>query len=206
MRTVKLYGRLGRELGKEFKLHVNSVTDVVRALNANFPKALQIIADGDYRIVCGSKTKGLGIDKDTLELNLPPGAIHIMPVAKGNKNGGTAKVIAGVALIAVSLAAGPVFGAAVAAGTWGATLTGAAFSVGIGLTLTGVSQMLTGTPKMPGMENFERENTPSFLLGGSVNAVNQGNPVPICFGTHRIGGVVVSGGISTEDIQKPATA
>jgi predicted phage tail protein len=201
MRTVILHGKLRKLFGSQFEMDVRSVSDAVRALCANFPKATQVLANGQYRIVCGSQRRGMGIGIDTLDLFLPTGKnLHIIPVIRGRKNGGAIKAVAGMAMLAVAIFAAPV--GAAGAGLFGGSQFFTSLGImGIGMTLTGISQMLTPAPKMPKMESFEREETPSFLLGGAVNATGQGLPVPIVFGIARTGGVVVSGGISVEDFK-----
>lgn len=201
MRQIHLHGRLKKSLGGPFQMDVRSVADAVRALCANFPEATHVLAKGEYRIVCGSQRRGTAIDLDTLDLYLPTGLpLHIIPAGGGNKNGGAVKAVAGIAMLAVALIAAPV--GAAGAGLFGGSQFFTSLGImGVGMTLTGISQMLTPAPKMPKMESFEREETPSFLLGGSVNATGQGNPVPIVIGTMRTGGVVISGGISVEDFK-----
>jgi predicted phage tail protein len=188
-------------LGARFDMDVRSTAEAVRALCANFPEAGPALAKGHYRVVCGSQRRGVALDLDTLDLFLPTGQpIHFIPVGGGGKRGGVAKTIAGVALMAVAFAAAGPLGAGAGAGLFGGSSFWASVGImGMGLTLTGISQLLTPVPKMPSADNFERKETPSFLLGGSVNATAQGNPVPIVFGRMRTGGVVVSGGISVED-------
>jgi predicted phage tail protein len=201
MRTIHLHGKLKKSFGGPLEMDVRSTADAVRALCANFPEATQVLAKGEYRIVCGSKARGVGIGIDTLDLYLPTGkSLHIIPARGGNKNGGAVKAVAGMAMLAVALIAAPV--GAAGAGLFGGSQFFTSLGImGVGLTLTGISQMLTPAPKMPKMESFEREETPSFLLGGAVNATGQGLPVPIVFGTMRTGGVVISGGVTVEDFK-----
>lgn len=199
MRTIHLHGRLGKELGTSFEMDVQSVTDAVRALCANFPQAAAAIGKGTYRIVCGNPKRGTHLDKDTLDLYLPTGQpLHIIPARGGNKSGsgsGAIKTVVGLTLVAAAFVfAGP------AGGTAASMLFTSMASMGVGLTLTGISMMLTSAPKMPSAADFEgADETPSFLLGGPTNATGTGNPVPIVIGTMRTGGVVISGGVSVED-------
>jgi predicted phage tail protein len=66
--------------------------------------------------------------------------------------------------------------------------------VGLGLTLVGVSQMLT--PKTPGKSSATKDD--SFLLSGPGNMYEQGNPVPLVYGRCITGSVLISAGIDVE--------
>jgi predicted phage tail protein len=68
--------------------------------------------------------------------------------------------------------------------------------IGASMALSGVAMLLTPTPKTPDISQKERpEDRPSFLLGGAVNVVEQGHPIPICGGENILGGIVISAGI-----------
>lgn len=41
----------------------------------------------------------------------------------------------------------------------------------------------------------------SMALGGPVNSIAQGNPVPILYGRRRVGGAIISAGVYAEDQQ-----
>lgn len=75
-----------------------------------------------------------------------------------------------------------------------------AVSFAIGL----VSQMLAPSPTTSEGSARPDEN-PSFLFNGAVNVVEQGYPVPLVYGKHMVGSVVVSAGISVEDIGYEST-
>lgn len=201
MRSVHLHGRLGKAIGPSFNFEVRSAIEAVRALIANFPHTTEALRQGHYRIICGDRKSGLSINRATLDLYLPAGQdIHIIPAGGGAKSGGLGKTIAGVALLAVAIIA-PMAGAGALSLFGGAISWTSIGMMGAALTFTGISQMLTSTPKMPDAADMEREATPSFVLGGTVNASQAGNPVPIIGGMMRTGGVVISGGVSVEDFK-----
>lgn len=205
MRKVHVHGRLKALLpDAPFALHVASVAEAVRCLLANFPALAPELAKGRYEVVCGARATGERLGEDALDLYLPEGRpVHIVPVGAARKNQGLAKTVMGVALIGIATVA--------SAGAFGgfAALQGTAFAgvgwgtvamIGGALALGGIATLLTPTPKTPSTAGFEQEDKPSFLLGGPVNATLQGNPVPIVGGRIRVGGVVMSGGISVERI------
>jgi predicted phage tail protein len=200
MRRVFLHGSLRKKFGGPFEFHCNSTAEAVRLIIANFPEFPAAVVNGSYRVIVGSLKRGRHLSKEELPMIFPEkDAIHIVPTISGAKSSG-GKIVIGVALIAVAaVATGGFAGAAglgIGAGTWGSVAM-----VGASLALSGIAAMLTPTPKTPDMSQKERpEDRPSFLLGGAVNLVEQGHPVPICGGTNILGGIVISAGINVEKI------
>jgi len=108
------------------------------------------------------------------------------------------RIILGAALIFFApMAAGWVFGntAMVGLATGIATF---APQIGMALILGGVSQLLFSPPQAQSVER--PENKPSFAFDGPVNTMQQGNPVPICYGELIVGSQVISAGFDTGDI------
>jgi predicted phage tail protein len=169
------------------------------------------------------------IGKDAMEslddIDNPTGrmeAISITPVLQG-AGGGAGRIFAGIGLIAAAIVLGPIGaaigltgGATFAAGTGVATAIG---FIGASLVLSGTAQLLSPTiSDNPGTfgatsptrqrardsftpENNEiADNRASYIFNGAVNLTAQGNPVPLLYGRMRAGSVVVSAGLSTEDI------
>ena len=93
-------------------------------------------------------------------------------------------------LVSFGLGGAVGFGAATGAGL-GAGLIAAAGTIGIGLTLYGVAQMISPTPG-PVEE-------PSLLESGSFSGIDQtirqGVPVPIAYGRVFVGSAVISAGL-----------
>ena len=201
-RKVYLHGALRDKFGGPFDFHCNSTVEAVRLIIANFPEFPAAIVNGSYRVIVGSLRRGRQIVAEELPMIFPErDAIHIVPTLSGAKGGG-GKIIIGVALIAVAAIAtgGFALGAGTAlgmgAGTWGSIAM-----VGASLALSGIAAMLSPTPKSTDMSQQERpEDRPSFLLGGAVNLVEQGHPVPICGGRNILGGIVISAGINVEKL------
>ena len=92
---------------------------------------------------------------------------------------------------------------------WGAT----AFELG-GLTVTygniamfggsmalsGVASMLTPVPEMPNTNLYEAaDQRTSYLLTAPTNLSAQGSAVPVVYGRARVGSVLVSSGVATEE-------
>ena len=195
LRKIRVYGRLAKFLGQRtFEAAVDSAAEAVRFLAANFPGLERHMADQHYRVSVGTYDLGEG------ELADPVGqqTIKIMPVISG-AGSGVGKIIAGVALIASAFFTG---GATIGLLGLAAPLavSTALAGVGISLALSGVSQLLTPTPRLaaPGTSgNREADPRESFSFSGIQNTSRQGLPVPIVYGETIVGSIVISAGIDT---------
>ena len=204
LRKVKLYGELAKFVGhKEFEVKVDSIGRAVSFLINNFPGIEKYMSPKYYQVKVGNYE--IGED----ELHYPIGQkedIHFVPVISGAGRG-VGKVLLGVALIGIAIAApGAGFLAQGSLG-FGSTAVGGGFSlaatlgnIGIGLTLMGVSEMLT---PLPPKRDFNSEEDPrlSYNFSGTQNTSRAGTPVPICYGEIVTGSVVISGSIDTQQVQ-----
>ena len=199
LRKIRVYGKLASFLGQRtFEAAVDSAAEAVRFLAVNFPGLERHMADQHYRVSVGTYDLGEG------ELADPVGqqTIKIVPVISG-AGGGVGKIIAGVALIALAIALPGIGGGATAATIFGTKFTALAVGIGatgLSLALTGVSQLLTPTPRLaaPGTSgNREADPRESFSFSGIQNTSRQGLPVPIVYGETIVGSIVISAGIDT---------
>ena len=113
---------------------------------------------------------------------------------------------AGSAALGASMGMGAT---AISLGALGAITYGNIASVGLMMTLTGVSQLLSPTPQasQAAYTNMERpEARTSFIYGGAVNTSEQGGPIPILYGRMRIGSTLVAASVSTDQIEGTVTA
>ena len=203
LRKIKLYGRLAKFVGQRvFEADVASAAEAVRFLLVNFPQLEKHMADQHYRVSVGK------YDLTLDELHDPAGQqeIKIVPVLAG-AGGGAGRIIAGVALIALSVFALPaILGSAVWAGTIGyGTAVGiinAGIGIGASLVLGGVAQLLTPTPKInaPGTSQDNNDPRKSYSFSGIQQTSRQGVPVPIVYGETLVGSVVISAGIDTVQV------
>ena len=190
MKTVYLHGSLGECFGEAFELEVDSPAEAVRALTANLGEPfLAALRDGAFRVANGDDE----LTVEALPMTTGAATIHIEPVIAGA--GDVFKVIAGIALVATAFIA-PGLGAT-AFTVLGSTITyGNIALFGIALTLSGVGGLLAPTPGVSDYGERERPDArPSFVFNGAVNTIEQGGPVPLVYGQHRVGSVVVSGGL-----------
>ena len=198
LRKIKLYGELAEFVGhKEFEVQVDSLAKAVSFLINNFEGIDKFMSPKYYQVKIGN------YEIDESELTYPIGQedIHFIPVISGAGRG-FGRILAGAALIGVGiLSGGATFTASGFTGTGflgGATAF--AGNIGIGLALSGVSQMLTPMPKP---KEFSSEQDPrlSFNFAGTQQTSRAGTPVPIVYGEIVTGSVVRSGGIDTEQVQ-----
>ena len=202
LRKLKLYGDLAEVTGhKEFDVQVTSIAQAVSFLINNFPQLENYMANKYYKILVDKN------EADIDELHFPVGqsVISFVPVIQG-AGGNIGKIILGGALIAMSFGVGGIFANPLSLGAKGFGFASAgmgakaAFGIGAGLLLSGVSGMLFPVPKQP---EFKSEQDPqlSFSFSGTQQTSRAGTPVPIVYGEIFTGSVVISGGIDTEQVQ-----
>ena len=186
MTRILLSGSLAQKFGRKFDRLLETGT----AREAF--SALQHTVEGFEEFIRDSARRGLrfaifrnreNINEDGFTLSGTT-EIRIVPVIAGSKNGGLLQTVVGVALMVSSIWLGPV-----------------AFSMGLAMTLGGVAQMLTPTPKAPDQqEQASSENKPSYLFNGAFNSTQQGLPVPVVYGKMLVGSSIVSVGTWAEAI------
>lgn len=189
---VKLLGELGRRFGRVHQFHLSTHAEAIAALAANFSNfwayLLQTSDRGiGYKVIARSPCGFTHLDEESLDLSAQE-LLIIAPVPCGS--GGVGRIIAGVALIA---AAGPLGGL----GILGLTATNFTL-VGAALLLSGVSQLLSPVPKAPKATEDKSRN--SFIFNGVTNVSSPGQCIPVVYGTHLTGSIVISSGITTSQI------
>lgn len=211
MRAVHLHGHLAERFGREpLRIDIATTAEAVQALMHMRPGFREVIRSGWYRVIVRHPQTVLEVGEQELQLKLGKSSeIHFIPVVEGAGGRGIGKIIVGVALVASAIYFAPA-----GAGLLGTQLSATAFAgitfgnialVGIGLALSGVSSLLSPMPKSQGpRESPDRQ--PSYLFNGPVNVTEQGHPVPIVIGRMRVGSVVASSGIRTENIPTTTTS
>ncbi len=215
MKVVKVYGALRKRLGQcRFEFDVTTPAQAIKALCVNFPGLDKWLIDSEqdgvaYRVAV-SKEKAT--EENVAPLLMPFSdreVFSITPVVAG-AGGGLGRTLLGVALIAVAIA-NPVvgFGGGGAAGfgivtgataTFGASLAAAAGTLGIGLVLSGVAEMLSPQPSLDSTLD-EAVQLESFTFSNVVNTSRQGMPVPIAYGRLFVGSAVLSSGLDVDQVQ-----
>lgn len=174
---IKLFGRVHyRELGSR------SVGEAFKALKCTLEGFDAAIKDLERR---GLRFAIFRNRKNVPEKDFALGGaqeIRIVPVVGGSKRAGLLQTIIGAVLIAASFISG----------------FQALAPVGIALVAGGVIQMLS--PQASGLkQSASPENSPSYAFGSAKNTTASGNPVPICIGERRWGGMIISASILAED-------
>ncbi|OFJ43316.1 phage tail protein [Pseudomonas koreensis] len=180
---ILLGGSAGKLFGREhiYELSTGDTREAVKAIDVNHPGFAKYLAD--------AKMKGLEFAvfrnrKNIGEQELKMGGakeIRIVPVIAGSKRAGLLQTILGVVLIVMS-----------------PFTNGATLAPGIALAAGGVIQMLS--PQATGLkQSTSPENAPSYAFGSAKNTTASGNPVPICIGERRWGGMIISASIYAED-------
>ena len=204
LRKVKLYGELAKFVGhKEFEVKAETVGKAVSFLIHNFPGIESFMSPNYYQVKVGD------YDLNEEEIHHPVGKqdIHFIPVISGAGRG-LGKVLLGAVLIGIAIAApgagfmaGGGFGFA-GAGTMAGKFSFAALAgnIGIGLMLTGVSEMLFPVPQP---QKFSSEEDPqlSFNFAGVQNTSRAGTSVPIVYGEIFTGSVVISAAVDTNQVE-----
>lgn len=208
VRNIRLYGELGKRFGRIHKFAASSTKEAIHALC--------VLVPGFERFLIYSKDRGIAyacfVGKKNLkqeDLQNPVGDedIRIAPIIAGSKRGGMLQVIAGVALVAYSVATmgAPIIGSTLTMGAGGVVTAGITTSgfgavgwLGTSLILGGAYQLLS--PQQKGLSSKDgSQNSASYNFNGPVNTSAEGNPVPLLYGRVRIGGATVSAGIFAED-------
>lgn len=212
-RKVHLYGAL-KKYGPVIEMNIATPVQAFRALMTNFPETRKIVADGAFKIVVGDRHKGRQLSEDELNFHGRKD-LHIIPVMKGGGGGGrgVAKIVVGAAIIAAAwwmapeLVGASITGEAGLGAAWGTEVGFAGITygniagVGVSMALSGAFQALSPTPKAASYESRESpDQRASFLYNGPVNTVEQGATIPLVYGRMRTGSVLVSAGLSVEQI------
>ncbi len=210
MIRVHLHGDLKDRFGGPFQFDAPTARQAIHGLAANFRDFRRAVIDGRFQVIRGDRHDGLCLGANELDFRTGQSDLHIVPVIEGAKRGGIGKVVLGVALVGVSFLAAPAVAGALGPtqglGTTAFSVfgTGVTFgniaALGVSLTLSGVAQAIAPTPGADHLGGARPDERPSFLFQGPVNVSSQGAAVPLIYGTMRTGSVIVSAGISTEDV------
>lgn len=191
-----LHGSLKARFGGPFSLAVRDTAEAVRALCAQLTGFRDALTQGQWQVVRGNVETGTALDEQALGLALGHAdALHLMPAIEGAGSDGVGKVLAGAALIGASfLVPG--------AGAFGAGIItqGAVAGLGVSLALGGVSMMLAPSPQSNFNERERPDQRPSFLFDGPVNTSTQGLPMPVIYGRMKTGSIVISAGMTAEEL------
>lgn len=192
MKTIKLHGSLGEKYGKEFKLEVKSPAEAIKFISYQVDGFAEDLKASDWRVTKTRDGKEVDLDEDTIPIGTVANEFNFYPVVAGAKSG-AAKIIGGIALVALAVATGGA-GLAVAGMTISA---GTIATVGVGLALAGLATTLA--PEFNAGQQDSVARNPSALFEGPLNTSGSGRTIPLIYGKRvKAGSVIISSGITTE--------
>lgn len=207
MATVHLHGELGELFAKSYRLSVFSPREAVHALCMMLPGFADTIKQGVYECILGEDyTKGRTIE-DASHLVSPwhvgETDFHIIPSIAGAGHGGGTKIIIGIAIIALAIAApyivGPVAPATLGAAMGTTAFTVAGFSISYGaIAFAGAMVLLGGIAmSMSPQPNYANSsiNQNSWLFNNIENSAQEGGPIPYIYGDFLVGSLVIAEGM-----------
>lgn len=214
LHTIHLWGALRKQFGPEFRLQVSSVTEAAHALSRMVDGFGATVAKSAFRIILGDRDTGRLLHEEEVRGVLPVGVdIHIVPAVQGagGHGMGIGKIIIGAILVVASFYAGGTAGWAYFGGEGAAAAGGAAagalstasmigsatLAIGMSLALSGAAMLLSPQAKAA---STSASNQNSFAFSGIQNNNTQGVPVPVVYGLFEVGSVVVSTGITTQQL------
>lgn len=178
---VYIEGALAEKYGTYLRVFGQNTADAMACLAANYPEFYQDTRHFDLCI--RQFNNGIEFTDHTFTRTITE--LRIDPMVAGS--GGFGKLLLGAALIGASF----IPGVNAIAITASLSLQGILFSVGVGLALSGIGQLLAPKP---------RENETSYIFSDTKEPAKQGDPIPIPIGKMYfvLNSYLVSGAIDTE--------
>ena len=183
--NVKLHGMLAQRFGDNFFLNVDSISEAIRAIQANTGTFYDFLKKKDaegicYKVVIGKDALKDGISAEELSLKrgLFGKTINIIPVPQGSENlQAILNIIIGLVLVVAGFMTGNPF----------LVIAGAMMIIG------GIMQLVTKPPKPPAPGRTpSRVTTQSFEFSGPTSTMKQGVPVKLGYGQLKIGSNILS--------------
>ena len=189
LKTIKLYGVLGRKFGKEFHLAVESTREAVKALSVQVPGFEQFMLTAhEQGLTFAVFQDDENIGEDQIDFETGAKVIKIVPKVIGAGGNGILQTILGAVMVVVGV---------ITQQYW-------AVGMGVGMMVGGIAQMMM--PKMDEGDQNQDGNRANKGFGGAVTTIAQGNPVPILYGQREVGGFIVNAGQFAVDTFSSADA
>jgi predicted phage tail protein len=186
MQQVRLVGNISK-FGEIWNVNCNNIRDVFKLIDCQTPGFREHLIEASKAGISYEIKRG----KDFLEypeellLSLNDEDIIITEVPVGAKSAG-AKILAAILIVTAVVVSAGGFSAIAAEGFKFSALQNVGLAVATNLALTGVSQLLA-----PGPETDQKQ-AEGYLFNGPQNNIQQGLPVPVCYGELRVGGAPIS--------------
>ena len=189
LKTIKLYGVLGKKFGKEFHLAVESTREAVKALSVQVPGFEQFMLTAhEQGLAFAVFQDDENISEEQIDFETGAKVIKIVPKVIGAGGNGILQTILGAVMIVVGV---------ITQQYW-------AVGMGVGMMIGGIAQMLA--PKVDTEDQNQDGNRANKGFGGAVTTIAQGNPVPILYGQREVGGFIVNAGQFAVDTFSSADA
>lgn len=189
LKTIKLYGVLGKKFGKEFHLAVESTREAVKALSIQVPGFEQFMLTAhEQGLAFAVFQDNENISEDQLDFETGAKVIKIVPKVIGAGGNGILQTILGAVMVVVGV---------ITQQYW-------AVGMGIGMMIGGIAQMLA--PKVDTEDQNQDGNRANKGFGGAATTIAQGNPVPILYGQREVGGFIINAGQFAVDTFSSADA
>ena len=189
LKTIKLYGVLGKKFGKEFHLAVESTREAVKALSVQVPGFEQFMLTAhEQGLAFAVFQDDENISEEQIDFETGAKVIKIVPKVIGAGGNGILQTILGAVMVVVGV---------ITQQYW-------AVGMGIGMMVGGIAQMMM--PKMDEGDQNQDGNRANKGFGGAVTTIAQGNPVPILYGQREVGGFIVNAGQFAVDTFSSADA
>ena len=189
LKTIKLYGVLGKKFGKEFHLAVESTREAVKALSIQVPGFEQFMLTAhEQGLTFAVFQDDENISEEQIDFETGAKVIKIVPKVIGAGGNGILQTILGAVMIVVGV---------ITQQYW-------AVGMGVGMMIGGIAQMLA--PKVDTEDQNQDGNKANKGFGGAVTTIAQGNPVPILYGQREVGGFIVNAGQFAVDTFSSADA
>lgn len=189
LKTIKLYGVLGKKFGKEFHLAVESTREAVKALSVQVPGFEQFMLTAhEQGLAFAVFQDDENISEEQIDFETGAKVIKIVPKVIGAGGNGILQTILGAVMIVVGV---------ITQQYW-------AVGMGVGMMVGGIAQMMM--PKMDEGDQNQDGNRANKGFGGAVTTIAQGNPVPILYGQREVGGFIVNAGQFAVDTFSSADA
>ena len=210
LRTVKVYGHLAEHCGQSvFEAMVRVPADAIKFLLCNFPELRGLMRDGYYKVAVGPHDLQLADCPEQIGYPLAvDDVVQVIPVVSGAGGGGVGKILAGAALIGLSLAlpgggmfGGTVFGVLGGPTASAATLTTVATvasQVGAALVLGGVAQIIS--PQPPAPPEFDNDPRNNYGFSGIQQTAREGSTIPVVYGETLVGSIIISQGLNVDEV------
>jgi len=219
-------GDLGERYGFEHTyFNLRTPGEAIKLLCINFPKLQEeLVHAHEHGIGYQLVQADFALDYPDLQLPMGSNDLVLTPVVAGS-GGGFGRVLAGVAIIALSFGIGAIASAGVAlGGLAGIGTVGTAFvGVGASLVLGGITQMLSPQPRLPisgsqfggsrfagttrtdGFQSDIRgsDGAQSYAYTGAANSVGVGATIPVVYGKALVGSHLLSANIEVTDESDP---